>query len=138
MLKTIFQFRKLAAVFIFVIALASLSFASEANLIVLNLASVSFFENAVNGKMLLMFGFFICAFGLMSGLYHFLSIKNLPVYNSMKSISELIYETYKTYLVTQGKFIIVVACDYKIVYFGLLQHHRNSRQLHSSVVWNEN
>jgi K(+)-stimulated pyrophosphate-energized sodium pump len=89
-----------------------------------DLASVSFFANAVNGKTLLTFGFLICIFGLLFGIYHFLGIKNLPAHKSMKSISELIYETCKTYLVTQGKFIImleVLLAVIIVVYFGWLE-----------------
>ncbi|MCA6071338.1 MAG: sodium-translocating pyrophosphatase [Endomicrobium sp.] len=86
---------------------------------------MSFFGSAVDGKTLLTFGFLICIFGLLFGIYHFLGIRNLPVHESMKSISELIYETCKTYLVTQGKFIIILevllACII-VVYFGWLEH----------------
>lgn len=125
MLNRIFSLKKVAAVFTFMTAFASRSFASEANLIIPDLSSVGFFENAVDGKTLLTAGFFICVCGLLFGLYHFISIKNLPVHKSMKSISELIYETCKTYLVTQGKFIFILEillAAIIVVYFGLLQH----------------
>ncbi|BAG14187.1 sodium-translocating pyrophosphatase [Candidatus Endomicrobiellum trichonymphae] len=125
MLNRVFSLRKVAAVFAFIIAAVSRSFASEANLIIPDLASIGFFGNAIDGKMLLMSGFLICIFGLFFGLYHFVGIKNLPVHKSMKSISELIYETCKTYLVTQGKFIFileVLLAAVIVVYFGLLQH----------------
>jgi K(+)-stimulated pyrophosphate-energized sodium pump len=101
------------------------SFANEANLIIPDLTSVSFFGNTITAKALLEFGFFICIFGILFGLYHFFNIKNLPVHKSMKSISELIYETCKTYLISQGKFIIILEIlltNIIIVYFGLLQH----------------
>jgi len=112
-------------VFIFAITVTSKVFASEANLIIPNLSSVSFFGNTVNGKTLLTFGFLICIFGLLFGIYHFLKIKNLPVHKLMESTSELIYETCKTYLITQGKFIIMLEfllANIIVVYFGLLQH----------------
>ncbi|MDR3256078.1 MAG: sodium-translocating pyrophosphatase [Endomicrobium sp.] len=125
MLKRVFSLKKITAVFAFMAAIVSQSFASEANLIIPDLTSVGFLGNVVNGRTLLMFGFFICIFGLLFGFYHFLGIKNLPVHKSMKSISELIYETCKTYLITQGKFIIILEgllAAIIVVYFGLLQH----------------
>ncbi|MCL2390779.1 MAG: sodium/proton-translocating pyrophosphatase, partial [Endomicrobia bacterium] len=117
--------KKVAAVFALVLTAVKSSFASEANLIIPDLSSVSFFGGAINGHNLLVFGFIICVFGLLFGLYHYLGIKNLPVHKSMKDISELIYETCKTYLITQGKFIIileVLLAAIIVVYFGFLQH----------------
>ncbi|MDR1926405.1 MAG: sodium/proton-translocating pyrophosphatase, partial [Endomicrobium sp.] len=125
MLDRIFSLKKISAVFGFLVTFISRSMASEANLVIPDLASVRFFTTAVDGKMLLTFGFLVCVFGLLFGMYHFLGIKNLPVHKSMKSISELIYETCKTYLITQGKFIIileVLLAVIIIVYFGLLEH----------------
>jgi len=125
MLRKMFSLKKLAAAFVAVIAFAAVSFASEAALVLPDLSSVSFFNDFITGQHLLLFGFIICVFGLLFGLYHFMGIKNLPVHKSMKEISELIYETCKTYLVTQGKFIIileVLLAAIIIVYFGLLQN----------------
>lgn len=125
MLSKILSMKKVAAIFALVLAAVNQSFASEANLILPDLASVSFFNGAISGKALLMFGFLICVFGLLFGIYHFLNIKNLPVHKSMRDISELIYETCKTYLITQGKFIIVLElllAAIIVVYFGFLQH----------------
>jgi K(+)-stimulated pyrophosphate-energized sodium pump len=102
---------------------APAAFASEADLILPDLGSVYFL--GVNGRSLLMFGLFICLFGLMFGLAQFMRIKNLPVHKSMKEISELIYETCKTYLITQGKFILLLEFLLAIiivVYFGWLRH----------------
>jgi K(+)-stimulated pyrophosphate-energized sodium pump len=125
MLKRALLFKKIFAVFTVIMAFVSCIFASEANLVVPDLSLVSFFGNTVNGKSLLMFGFLVCVFGLMFGICHFLSIKKLPVHGSMKSISELIYETCKTYLITQGKFIIILEALLAliiVVYFGWLEH----------------
>jgi K(+)-stimulated pyrophosphate-energized sodium pump len=102
---------------------APAAFASEADLILPDLGSVYFL--GVNGRSLLMFGLFICLFGLMFGLAQFMRIKNLPVHKSMREISELIYETCKTYLITQGKFILLLEFLLAIiivVYFGWLRH----------------
>jgi len=117
--------KKFAGIFAFVLVAAKQSYASEANLVLPDLSAVSFLDGTINGQMLLMIGFIICIFGLCFGIYHFLGIKNLPVHKSMKEVSELIYETCKTYLITQGKFIIILEVLLAliiIVYFGLLQH----------------
>ena len=119
------MFSKLAAAFVLAVVSVSAAFASEANLIMPDLASISFLQGAINGHNLLIFGFLICIFGLLFGLYHYFGIKNLPVHKSMKDISDLIYETCKTYLITQGKFIIILEALLAliiIVYFGFLQH----------------
>jgi K(+)-stimulated pyrophosphate-energized sodium pump len=95
----------------------------EANLILPDLGSVSF--QGVNSRTLLMGGLGVCVLGLMFGLVIFNHLKNLPVHRSMLEISELIYETCKTYLVTQGKFILVLELFIGVImvfYFGLLQH----------------
>ncbi|MDR1942792.1 MAG: sodium-translocating pyrophosphatase [Endomicrobium sp.] len=125
MLSRLLSFKKIAALFAVLTACISHALASEANLVVPDLSLVSFFGNAVNGKFLLMFGFVVCFFGLMFGICHFLSIEKLPVHGSMEAISELIYETCKTYLVTQGKFIIILELLLAliiVVYFGWLEH----------------
>src|SRR4051812_1552750 len=95
----------------------------EANLILPDLGSVSF--QGVNSRTLLMGGLGVCILGLMFGLVIFNHLKNLPVHRSMLEISELIYETCKTYLVTQGKFILLLELFIGVImvfYFGLLQH----------------
>ena len=83
------------------------AFASEANLVLPDLSSVSFF-GGISGSALLTAGLLVCLFGLIFGFIQYKSIKNLPVHKSMLEVSELIYETCKTYLITQGKFIIIL------------------------------
>src|SRR5437588_145575 len=78
----------------------------EASLKLPDLSSVSFL--GMNGHNLLLIGLAFCFAGLMFGLGIYLNLKNLPVHKSMRDISELIYETCKTYLVTQGKFILIL------------------------------
>jgi len=93
----------------------------EANLIIPDLSSVSFF--GIPGHTLLMGGLAVCALGLLFGLVIYSRLKNMPVHSSMRAISELIYETCKTYLITQGKFILVLELFIGIVialYFGVL------------------
>src|SRR3954466_12879496 len=72
-----------------------------------------------------MSGLGVCVLGLMFGLVIFNQLKNLPVHRSMLEISELIYETCKTYLITQGKFILILELFIGVImifYFGVLQH----------------
>src|SRR6185295_20039016 len=71
----------------------------EASLILPDLSQVSF--HGVDGHTLLMFGLIVCAAGLVFGLVIMTQLKNLPVHASMREISELIYETCKTYLLEQ-------------------------------------
>ena len=95
----------------------------EAALKLPDLSTVSFL--GVNGHSLLMIGLLFCVFGLGFGMVIFMRLKNLPVHRSMREISELIYETCKTYLITQGKFLMLlwafIACVI-VLYFGFLRH----------------
>ena len=76
-----------------------------------------------NGRTLLLFGLLVSLAGVAFGLIIQKQLKNLPVHASMLEISELIYETCKTYLVTQGKFIAILEIFIAVVivlYFGVL------------------
>ncbi len=102
---------------------ASPAAASEADLRLPDLASVSFL--GLDGHNLLVFGLLFCVAGMLFGLVNYIQLKNLPVHRSMREISELIFETCKTYLVTQGKFIMVLWAfigAVMIFYFGWLSH----------------
>src|SRR5437764_1914684 len=93
----------------------------EANLKLPDLSTVSFL--GIDGHKLLLFGILFCLFGLVFGLVIYTRLKNLPVHKSMRDISELIYETCKTYLTTQGKFLLLLWVFIAIVivlYFGWL------------------
>src|SRR5689334_6827210 len=95
----------------------------EANLKLPDMSGVTFFNGAINGYKLLIWGLLFCAGGWMFGLLIYMQLKNLPVHRSMREISELIYETCKTYLITQGKFILILEAFIAVVivlYFGLL------------------
>jgi K(+)-stimulated pyrophosphate-energized sodium pump len=95
----------------------------EAALKLPDLSSVSFL--GVDGHRLLMIGLLFCVFGLGFGMVIFMRLKNLPVHRSMREISELIYETCKTYLITQGKFLMLLWAFIAVVivlYFGVLRH----------------
>ena len=82
------------------------AFASEAELKIPDLSSVTFL--GVNGHNLLLGGLVICVLGVVFGLVQSMQISKLPVHKSMRDISELIYETCKTYLITQGKFLAIL------------------------------
>jgi K(+)-stimulated pyrophosphate-energized sodium pump len=104
--------KPLAAIFILALA-ASATFAAEgggeANLVLPNFKDttiVKFF--GMSGHTLLLFGLIVCALGMLFGLMMFMRLKNMAVHRTMREISELIYETCKTYLVTQGKFIMLL------------------------------
>ncbi len=95
----------------------------EASLKLPDLSSVSFFSNAIDGHKLLMIGILFCIAGLGFGLAIYMRLKNLPVHRAMREISELIYETCKTYLVTQGKFLLLLwifIAAVIVLYFGIL------------------
>jgi K(+)-stimulated pyrophosphate-energized sodium pump len=96
--------------------------AGEAGLKLPDLSKVTFILG-FNGHKLLLFGIIICILGLLFGMAIFTKLKNLPVHHSMREISELIYETCKTYLITQGKFLLLLWVFIAIVivlYFGML------------------
>jgi K(+)-stimulated pyrophosphate-energized sodium pump len=96
----------------------------EANLTLPDLKSVSFANFlGLNGHALLSIGLLFCVGGLLFGLTIYVQLKNLPVHRSMREMSELIYETCKTYLVTQGKFILLLWVFIAVIislYFGWL------------------
>jgi K(+)-stimulated pyrophosphate-energized sodium pump len=95
--------------------------AGEASLKLPDLSQVQFL--GFNGHKLLLFGILFCIFGLIFGLVIYARLKNLPVHRTMRDISELIYETCKTYLLTQGKFLILLWLFIAVVivlYFGVL------------------
>ncbi|MGB8477879.1 MAG: sodium-translocating pyrophosphatase, partial [Acidobacteriaceae bacterium] len=93
----------------------------EANLTLPDLSTVNFL--GLNGHSLLMWGMLFCVGGLLFGLVIYMQLKNLPVHRSMREISEMIYETCKTYLTTQGKFLLLLWAFIAVIialYFGVL------------------
>ncbi|MFZ0433340.1 MAG: sodium-translocating pyrophosphatase [Candidatus Acidiferrales bacterium] len=100
----------------------------EANLKLPDLSQVNFL--GVNGHKLLIWGILFCVFGLTFGMVIYSKLKNLPVHRSMLEISDLIYETCKTYLLTQGKFLILLwlfIAAVIVLYFGVLEHYEAVR-----------
>src|SRR6266851_7968454 len=93
----------------------------EAGLKLPDLSQVTFL--GVDGHKLLTIGILFCFLGLIFGLAIYGHLKNLPVHRSMREVSELIYETCKTYLITQGKFLLLLWVFIAVVivlYFGVL------------------
>ena len=100
----------------------------EANLKLPDLSQVNFL--GIDGHKLLLFGILFCIFGLVFGLVIYTRLKNLPVHRAMREISELIYETCKTYLITQGKFLLLLELFIAVIivlYFGILLHYEAAR-----------
>jgi K(+)-stimulated pyrophosphate-energized sodium pump len=101
---------------------APMAFASDADLKLPDLGTVSFM--GIPGHDLLAWGLVVCLCGMAFGLAMFTNLKNMPVHRSMREISELIYETCKTYLFTQLKFIMllwVFIGAIIVAYFGWLK-----------------
>ncbi len=96
----------------------------EAQLVLPDLSQANFL-GGTNGRTLLMWGLGVCALGLLFGFITYKQLRDLPVHKSMLEISELIYETCKTYLITQGKFLLILEVFIGVIilfYFYFLQH----------------
>src|SRR5574341_1241423 len=106
----------------FVSALQQHAGGGEAALVLPNLDQATFL-GGIGGRGLLLWGLVICALGLLFGLASYTQLKNLPVHRAMREISELIYETCKTYLLTQARFIALLWAFIAVIivfYFGWL------------------
>jgi K(+)-stimulated pyrophosphate-energized sodium pump len=94
----------------------------EANLVLPDLDLVT--VGGYDGRTLLMIGLVVSALGILFGLVILKQLKDLPVHRSMREISELIYETCKTYLITQGRFLAILELFIVaiiVLYFGILE-----------------
>ena len=121
--------------FLWSILYAPLSLASsEANLVLPNLkdTALASFLGGMAGSQLLTWGLLVCVAGLVFGAVIYGQIKSMPVHRSMAEVSELIYETCKTYMQNQGKFILLLEVFIGIIivaYFGWVQHMAASEVL---------
>src|SRR5688500_17420206 len=104
------------------------AFAGEADIKIPDLATVEFdvFGKAVSGYAILYAGIAISALGAIFGLVQYKQTKSLPVHETMRLVSNTIWETCKTYLAQQGKFLVILwiligAC--MVYYFGFLSDH---------------
>jgi len=103
--------------------------ASEFDLVLPDLRSVTML--GTTGHNLLLGGIVVCVLGLLFGMVSYSQLRNLPVHSAMREISELIYETCKTYLFTQLRFIGILWVFIGAVivaYFGLI-HHKSFGEL---------
>jgi len=99
---------------------------SEANLVLPDLkdAAIASFLGGMSGWNLLAWGLVVCVAGLVFGAVIYSQVKSMPVHRSMAEVSEIIYETCKTYMFTQGKFIMVLEAFIGVIivaYFGWVQ-----------------
>jgi len=103
--------------------MAGTAFAGEANIQLPDLTKIAFFGGSLAGLTILNFGLIICLVGLGFGLLQYVQTKNLPAHKSMLDVSQTIWETCKTYLLQQGKFlfalwVLIAICI--VYYFGVL------------------
>jgi K(+)-stimulated pyrophosphate-energized sodium pump len=100
------------------ILMPAFMFASEADLKIPNLSE--------SQNHLLLFGFLICFLGMLFGLYQYQKVRKLGAHSSMLDVAKVIFETCKTYLIQQGKFLIILFLFIGLCiafYFGGLQHN---------------
>ena len=94
----------------------------EANLVMPDLNQATFLDG-IGGRTLLMIGLVVSGLGMLFGLMIYMRLKAMPVHKSMLEVSELIYATCKTYLQTQGKFLMILEVFIGVIiifYFGVL------------------
>jgi K(+)-stimulated pyrophosphate-energized sodium pump len=99
--------------------------ASESDIKLPDLKAVSFLGGSLSGSAVLLTGLAVCAVGMLFGWMQYVQTRALPVHSSMSNVSNVIWETCKTYLGQQGKFLVVLwvliaAC--MTYYFGVLSH----------------
>lgn len=101
----------------------------EANIMLPDLSQATFI-GGLGAKTLLMLGLVVSIGGLIFGLVIYQQLKAMPVHNSMREVSELIYETCKTYLLTQGRFLFVLwlfIAGIIYFYFGYLSQFETTK-----------
>lgn len=116
----------------------SLAFASEADLKIPDLGvTFQIMGNTVSGTTILYVGIVVSVLGLLFGLVEFNAIKKLPAHKSMLEVSELIYETCKTYLLQQGKFLVILELfiGSAIVYYFLILEHMEFSRVALILFW---
>ena len=99
--------------------------AGEADIKIPDLGTVTFLGGALTGPQVLWIGLVVCALGVAYGWWQYVQTRAMPVHPSMAEVSQIIWETCKTYLLQQGKFLaalwlLIAAC--MIYYFGVLEH----------------
>jgi K(+)-stimulated pyrophosphate-energized sodium pump len=125
-MKNSFSMMKRVALMLGAFALGSTTMASEADLKLPDLSAVTFFGDKVTGTQLMLFGIVVCVIGLGFAMWQYLKTEALPVHKSMGDVSAIIWETCKSYLAQQGKFLavlwsLIAIC--MVYYFGFLTPH---------------
>jgi K(+)-stimulated pyrophosphate-energized sodium pump len=114
---------QLGAAAVLAASVSSTVHASESDIRIPDLTQVSFFHGSLSGNAVLMIGLAVCALAVVYGWMQFVQTRNLPVHSSMGNVSQIIWETCKTYLFQQGKFLaalwVLIAAS-MIYYFGVL------------------
>ena len=108
-----------------VLLLAGTALAGEANIQLPDLTQITFLGEGLRGMTILNVGLLICLIGMGFGILQYVQTKNLPAHKAMLDVSQTIWETCKTYLFQQGKFLIalwVLIAICIIYYFGFLEH----------------
>src|SRR4030065_1830917 len=103
-----------------------MAYAGEADIKIPDLTQIPFMNGALGGLAILNVGLVICLIGMFFGLMQYIQTKNLPSHQAMLDVSDTIWETCKTYLLQQGKFlaalwVLIAAC--MSYYFVGLQHN---------------
>src|SRR5271165_4317838 len=99
---------KLGASVAFAASLIPTAHAGESDINIPDLNAVSFMGGALSGSAVLMAGLAVCVIGMVFGWVQYVQTRNLPVHTSMAAVSNVIWETCKTYLAQQGKFLVVL------------------------------
>jgi K(+)-stimulated pyrophosphate-energized sodium pump len=104
--------------------LAGTAFAGEADIKLPDLTQISFLGGSLAGLTILNVGLVVCLIGMIFGIMQYVQTKNLPAHKAMLDVSQTIWETCKTYLFQQGKFLVglwILIAICMIYYFGVLQ-----------------
>ncbi len=120
---SVLSFLTTIAVMLFL--MVPMAFAGEADIKLPDLTQISFMGGALSGIMILNLGLVICAIGMVFGWMQYVQTKNLPAHQAMLDVSQTIWETCKTYVLQQGKFlaalwVLIAIC--MVYYFGVLSH----------------
>jgi len=121
--QSVFSFLTVMAIMLFL--MVPMAFAGEADIKLPSLTQVTFMGGALSGMMILNLGLIVCAIGIAFGWMQYTQTKALPSHQAMLDVSATIWETCKTYVLQQGKFlaflwILIAIC--MVYYFGALSH----------------
>jgi len=121
--QSLFSFLTVMAIMLFL--MVPMAFAGEADIKLPDLSQVSFMGGALGGMMILNLGLIVCAVGMIFGWMQYTQTKALPAHQAMLDVSATIWETCKTYVLQQGKFlaglwVLIAIC--MVYYFGALSH----------------